>query len=133
MIEYKDNIILSKIFDYLKRFILIKISYDHNIEYIKQKIKLSSELVEQKKIVKKYISFLATGKLMIALTKDVGHELDKIALYQFKKYMMFTLNLNVINILLIQAKVNKQRIIIILLKLLMREWTTVQNLNILQM
>ena len=33
----------------------------------------------------KYISFPATRELMIALTKDVGDEFDKNALYQFKK------------------------------------------------
>ena len=99
--EYKDNKIRFHIFDDLQHFNLIENGSDHNIEFIEEddKIIIKASRIENG-TVKKDISYPATRELMIALTKDVGDEFDKNALYQYKKIYEIYLNLNVINIFL---------------------------------
>ena len=92
--EYKDNKICFRIFEDLQRFNLIENHNDHNIELIEEerthgltshnKVLIKASRIENE-TVKIDISFPATRELMIALTKDVGEEFDKNALYQFKE------------------------------------------------
>ena len=83
---YKDNKIRFHIFDDLQRFNLIVNGSDHNIEFMEEdnKVIIKASKIE-KGTVKTDILFPATRELMIALTKDVGDEFDKNALYQVKK------------------------------------------------
>ena len=83
--EYKDNKIRFHIFDDL-RFNLIENCCDHNIEFIEEDgmVIIKASRIENE-TVKKDISYPATRELMIALTKYVGDEFDKNALYQCKK------------------------------------------------
>ena len=87
----KDNKICFHIFDDLLRFNLIEHGSDHNIEFLEEdnNIIIKASRIENG-TVKKDISYPATKALMIALTKEVGDEFDKNALYQFKKiYYIF--------------------------------------------
>ena len=83
--EYKHNKIRFHIFDDLQRVNLIENDIDNNIEFIEDdKIIIKAGRIENG-TVKKDISFPATRELMIVLTKNVGDEFDKNALYQFNK------------------------------------------------
>ena len=83
--EYKDDIILFHIFEDLYNHKLIEKGIDHKIEFIEE-IDGHVEQTFMKTLIKasrtkdgiviKDISFLATRKLMIAFTKDVGGDFD---------------------------------------------------------
>ena len=83
--EYKDNKIRFHIFDDLQRFNLIENGSDHNIEFIEEDNVIIKVSRIENGTVNKDISYPTTRELMIALTKDVGNEFDKNALYQLKK------------------------------------------------
>ena len=84
--EYNNNKIRFHIFDDLQRFNLIENGNDHNIEFIEENsnVIIKASRIENGRVTKD-ISYPATKELTIALTKDVGDEFDKNALYQFKK------------------------------------------------